>query len=132
MLLLSDVRDWLKTLNTGANNFYIGRLDAKKDKSIGIYPLKVSGPPTVALGGLDATKTATKSISILLHWNKNAKETEIAALNLFNKLLAAGSVTIGATKVNYIKMLVPEPVDVGTDQSNVYERVIQCELYYER
>lgn len=132
MLLLSDVRDWLKTLNTGANNFYIGRLDAKKDKSIGIYPLKVSGPPTVALGGLDATKTATKSISILLHWNKNAKETEIAAINLFNKLLAAGSVMIGATKVNYIKMLVPEPVDVNTDTNGIYERVIQCELYYER
>lgn len=132
MLLLSDMRDWLKTLNTGANNFYIGRLDAKKDKSIGIYPLKVSGPPTVALGGLDATKTATKSISILLHWNKNAKETEIAAINLFNKLLAAGSVTIGATKVNYIKLLVPEPVDVNTDTNGVYERVIECELYYER
>lgn len=132
MLLLSDVRDWLKTLNTGANNFYIGRLDAKKDKSIGIYPLKVSGPPTVALGGLDTTKTATKSISILLHWNKNAKETEIAALNLFEKLLSAGPVTVGSTKVYYIKMLVPEPVDVGTDDSKVYERVIQCELYYER
>lgn len=132
MFLLSDVRDWFKTLNTGANNFYIGRLDAKKDKSIGIYPLKISGPPTVALGGLDATKTATKSVSILLHWNKNAKETEIAAINLFNKLLGAGSVTIGATKVNYIKMLVPEPVDVNTDSNGVYERVIQCELYYER
>lgn len=132
MLLLSDVRDWFKTLNTGANNFYIGRLDAKKDKSIGIYPLKVSGPPTVALGGLDATKTATKSVSILLHWNKNAKETEMAALNLFEKLLSAGPVTIGSTKVNYIKMLVPEPVDVNTDTNGVYERVIQCELYYER
>lgn len=132
MLLLSDVRDWLKTLNTGANNFYIGRLDAKKDKSIGIYPLKVSGPPTVALGGLDATKTATKSVSILLHWNKNAKETEIAALNLFEKLLSAEPVTIGSTKVNYIKLLVPEPVDVNTDTNGVYERVIQCELYYER
>ncbi|MEG0380029.1 MAG: hypothetical protein RR614_16240, partial [Eubacterium sp.] len=61
MLLLSDIRDWIKTLNTGAENYYIGRLDAKKDKSIGIYPLKVSGTPEVALGGLNSTKTGVKS-----------------------------------------------------------------------
>lgn len=132
MLLLSDIRDWLKTLGTGAENFYIGRLDAKKDKSIGIYPLKVSEPPMVALGGLEATKTSKKSISILLHWNKNAKETEIAAIELYEKILSAGPVKIGATNVNYLKLLVPEPIDVGTDDSRVYERVIQVQIYYER
>ncbi|MEG0377588.1 MAG: minor capsid protein [Eubacterium sp.] len=132
MLLLSEVRDWIKTLDTGADNFYIGRLDAKKDKSVGIYPLKVSEPPTVALGGLKVSKTDKKSITILVHWNKNAKETEIAAIKLYEKLLGAGSVRIGTTKVNYFKLLVPEPVDVGTDDSKVYERVIQVQIYYER
>ncbi|MEF9917681.1 MAG: minor capsid protein [Eubacterium sp.] len=132
MLLLSDIRDWIKTLNTGAENYYIGRLDAKKDKSIGIYPLKVSGSPEVALGGLNSTKTGVKSASILIHWTKNARETEVAAMKFYEMLLGAGSVTIGGTKVNYIKLLVPEPVDVGTDSGQVYERVIQCEFYYER
>lgn len=31
-----------------------------------------------------------------------------------------------------IELLVPEPVDVGTDNSGVYERVIELKIYYER
>lgn len=132
MLLLSDIRDWIKTLGTGAENFYIGRLDAKKDKSIGVYSLKVTGAPKVDLGGLESTKTNKKSVSFLVHWNKNARETEIAAMDFYEKLLMVGQGMVGDTKINYIKLLVPEPADVGMGDSEVYERVIQCEFYYER
>jgi len=34
--------------------------------------------------------------------------------------------------VNYIRLLAPEPVDVGTDSKNIYERVIQAIFYYEK
>jgi hypothetical protein len=49
MLELVEIKDWLKTLETGADNFYIGKLDNKKEKSIGVYQLKTTGLPNIAI-----------------------------------------------------------------------------------
>ena len=130
-MTLADIRDWIKELGVG-EHFYIGKLDNKKEKSIGVYQREPYGPPQIAIGGLDATKTAVKQVSILIHWNKNAKETEGSAQFLYNKLLCERNVTINGTHVNYIYLAIPEPIDVGTDDSGVYERVIWMDLYYER
>ena len=133
LLGLADIRDWIKTLNyTASENCYIGKLDNKKDKSIGVYQLKTSNESNIAVGGIDNTKTMEKSVSILIHWNTNAKETEQKAYEIYNDLLNAKNFIINNIKVNYIKLLVPEPVDVGTDSKNIYERVIQATFYYEK
>lgn len=131
MITLAQVRDWLKTFDI-AEHYYIGKLDNKLDKSIGVYSLKRSSPPTIALGGLRNTTYDIKSISVLIHWNKNADETEKAAYQLFDKLLKLTSFQIGDTFVYYLKLNVPETVDVATDEKGVYERVIEFDLYYER
>lgn len=160
MLGLSDIKEWLKQLDTKtiadinamsveevddlslkqlfktgyiiADHFYIGKLDNKKDKSIGVYQLQTSNPPNVAIGGLSNTKIYEKPVSILIHWNKNAKETELKALELYYKLLNSRNFNINDNKINYIKLLELEPVDVGTDDSNVYERVIRAIFYYKK
>lgn len=133
LLGLADIRDWIKTLNyTASENCYIGKLDNKKDKSIGVYQLKTSNESNIAVGGIDNTKTMEKSVSILIHWNTNARETEQKAYEIYNDLLNAKNFIINNIKVNYIKLLVPEPVDVGTDSKNIYERVIQAIFYYEK
>lgn len=131
-MTLAEVRDWLKTIST-AEHFYIGKLDAKQDKSLGVYSRAALGqPPDIALGGLSCTKTAVKQVSILLHWNQNAKETEAAAQALFEALQAAEPIQISQTQVAFLQLLVPEPVDVGTDDNGVYERVIWVDFYYRR
>lgn len=160
MLGLADIKDWLKKLDTVsvsdiykmtvkevnevklkqltldsciiADHFYIGKLDNKKNKSIGVYQLERSSPPGIAIGGIPNTKTMEKSVSILIHWNTNAKETELKALELYYKLLNLRNFEINEYKVNFIRLLVPEPIDVGTDNKNVYERVIQATFYYEK
>ncbi|MCI8641029.1 MAG: hypothetical protein HFJ59_04060 [Clostridia bacterium] len=132
LLGLADIRDWIKSLNyTASENCYIGKLDNKKDKSIGVYQLKTSYDVNIAIGGIDNTKTLEKSVSILIHWNKNAKETEQKSQEIYNKLLTSRDFIINDIKVNYIRLLIPEPVDVGTDDKNIYERVIQAIFYYE-
>lgn len=131
MIMLSDIRDWLKEYRI-AENYYIGKLDAKKEKSVGVYSRETHGNMQIAIGGLDNTKYAVKRVSLLLHWNKNARETEQAALELQNKILGLDSLVLNNTKVYYIRLLQDEPVDVGTDDTGVYERVIQLDLYYER
>lgn len=129
-LTLSDIRDWIKTLGY-TENCYIGKLDNKIDKSIGVYDLKSTSGANIAVGGIDNTKTLEKTVSILVHWNTNAKETESTALELYNTMLTAQEFTINDIKINFIRLLVNEPVDVGTDDKNIYERVIQAVFYYE-
>ena len=42
MILLSDIRDWLKSFGL-FDNYYIGRLDTKKKNSLGVYNLQDDG-----------------------------------------------------------------------------------------
>lgn len=130
-MTLADIRDWLKTFGVG-DNYYIGKLDVKQDKSIGVYQQPVYGPANIAIGGLGETKTAVKQVSVLVHWNNNAKETEENAQYLYNSLLCINDVTVGDTHVDYVYLGVPEPVDVGTDDNGVYERVILIDFYYQK
>lgn len=129
MILLADVKDWLKTVYE-ADHYYAGKLDNKKDKSIGVYQRSSYAPKRYAVGGYK--KYDTKSISILVHWNNNSKETEQAAAELFEILETQKQFMIKDTKVDFLSMQVPEPVDVGTDDKGIYERVIWFDIYYER
>lgn len=129
MITNSNVRDFVKTISD-AEHYYIGMLDNKLDKSIGIYTLKGSGSQPQAIGG--ESTYAFKGISILVHWNRNADETEKAALSLYEQLRTVKNVIINGHTVYMIELLVPEPVDVGTDEKGVYERVIEFKIYYER
>lgn len=129
MIYLSDVRDWLKSV-TNAEHYYIGKLDNKQDKSLGVYSLKQSGAPVRAIG--DESTYNTISVSLLLHWNNNANETDRQARNLFETLYSVKDVEINKHTIYIIELLTPEPVDVGTDDKGVYEQVIEVKFYYER
>ena len=120
------VLEWIKTLSTKPQYYYCGTLNAKKEKSFGVYQLKESRARDIALGGLKNTKVATKGISILIHWNEDA------AAALYADIEKAQGVTIGENKVNYIQLLHNEPIDVGADDKGICERVIEFIIYYER
>lgn len=129
MIYLSDIRDWLKTL-ISADCYYIGKLDGKKDKSVGVYQRKNPAPPIMTIG--QESSYEIKPISILIHWNKNSNETERTAYELYRQLRAVTSLELNNTHVYFILLLQSEPVDVGTDDNGVYERVIEFDVYYER
>ena len=129
MITLANIRDFIKGFDF-AENYYIGKLDNKKDKSIGVYSLKRSEPPVTALGG-ESTYDII-GVSLLIHWTNNADETEITARQLYEKLRTVKDVEINNTQIGMIQLLVPEPVDVGTDEKGIYERVIEMKIYYER
>lgn len=134
MLKMTDIREWVSGLGvTDDSRVYIGKLDNKKQKSIGVYSRKREMAEEIALGGREMTSCATKSISILIHWNKSLRESEEAAQALFTALQnVPADFTIGAANVCYIALQVQEPVDVGTDDSGVYEFVIWVDFIYQR
>ena len=131
LMNLTEVRDFLKALEPTFSSYYIGKLDAKKDNSLGIYNLKRNGMPQIALGGLSATKTLNKKVSILVHGTKNNVETEKLANSLYDSLLRADVSKFVASNVYMIGLLCDGPINVGNDDSGICEYVIEFEIYYE-
>ena len=80
--MIAEFRDYLKTLDV-ADYYYIGKIENIKEKVLGIY----ADSPTrrvEAIGGNGSY--GTFGVRLLLHWNKNANETEISARNLYEKI----------------------------------------------
>ena len=130
-MTLAEIRDWLKTFNI-AENYYIGRLENKKEYSLGVYEGAAVGRPVIAIGGIQNSSYDVRAVSLLLHWNRNKNESEIAARKLWGKLIEVNDEDAGKNHIQYLQMTVPEPVGVGTDGSGVYEYVINFKLYYRR
>lgn len=133
MLQLTEIRQWIASLGIAEDqHVYMGKLDNKQQKSIGVYGRSGSGSPDIALGGLECTTYDTKRLSLLVHWTTRKAESEVAAYEVFEKLRNVSSLDIGDTHINYLRLMVPEPQDVGTDEGGVYEYVIWLDLIYER
>lgn len=133
MLALKDIKQYISGLGIAdEEHVYIGRLDNKKEKCIGVYGRPTSGPANMAIGGLECTTYDTKSVSLLIHWNKIKDESERTAYDLFKKLRSVTSLSIGDTHINYLRLMVPEPQDVGSDDGGVYEYVIWLDFIYQR
>ena len=133
MLKTTDIREWIASLGIAEDeHVYMGKLDNKQQKSIGVYSRSSSGPPNIALGGLDYTSYDVRPISLLVHWNRSKPESEAAAYKLFETIRNVSSLDIGDTHINCIRLMVPEPQDVGTDDNGIYEYVIWLEFIYQR
>lgn len=133
MLGIGDVRDYIAGLGIVDNtNVYCGKLDDKKNKSIGVYNNNKQRPVQMAVGGLNNSSYRIKSVSILVHWNTSVRDTEKTSEQLYNMLRDMNHITINDTKVFFTKMLVDEPVDVGTDDNGIFECAIELDIYYER
>lgn len=133
MLKTTDIREWIASLGIAEDeHVYMGKLDNKQQKSIGVYSRRSSGPPNIALGGLDYTSYDARPISLLVHWNRSKPESEAVAYELFEKLKNVSSLDIGDIHINYIRLMVPEPQDVGTDDNGVCEYVIWLDFIYQR
>ena len=132
MVLLEDIRDWLKSFEL-FNNYYIGRLDTKKLNSLGVYNLQDTGRREV-IGGLKKYKK--KGISLLVHGDTNKTTTEKKAWSLYEKLeeliYTCEYPQIGNKKVYFIELLNNEPIDVDQDANSIYEYVIEINIYFEK
>lgn len=129
MIYLADIRDWLKQYKL-FEHYYVGKLDSKQEKSLGVYQRKNTATPVRAFS--NASSYDIKPISLLIHWNKNSTETEKAAFELYKQLETVSRFMLNDTQIYILTLLQSEPVDVGTDENGVYERVIEFDIYYER
>ena len=130
-MTLADVRDYIASLNiTEPQKVYMGKLDAKPDKTIGVYHSKHQHTYKTAIGGAFLESYGTKYVTLLVHWNKSPRDTEKAATALFEALTATREAQINNDET--IKFIQPlyEIQDVGTDDSGIYEMVIEAAFIY--
>lgn len=126
--MIAEFRDYLKTLNV-ADYYYIGKIEQSKECVIGVY----ADTPTRRVEAVGkASSYGTFGIRILLHWNKNAKQTEEQALSLYERIRYTQDVQMGDVFVEYLDLDYDAPIFVGTDQNGVYEYVIQGTIYYRK
>ena len=142
--MLAEFRTYLKSLNL-AENYYIGKIDNTKLKTIGIYS-QSNFRRVESIGKQSSYDIA--GVRILVHWNKNARESEDAARKVFESIryitgtdmtnsrqVVSNGVTSTETTtvhVDYLDLLDAEPALIGTDDNGVYEYHISARLYYRR
>lgn len=130
-MTLSDIRDWLKTLEL-AEHYSIGRLDNRQERSLGVYDRAGGGMPVTALGGAGLSSYDLRRVTLLLHWNRNARETEAAARRLWEAVAFASGIDLPGGHIQFIRPAVPAPVPVGTDKGGVYEYRLELDICYRR
>lgn len=67
-----------------------------------------------------------------MHWNRDVSESEEAAQKLYRRMLREADLTVGDTKIRFLVLQVPDPIDVGTDDTGIYEYVIWVDFVYQR
>lgn len=130
MIGLADVRDWLSSLEAIEATWTIGRFEADLERRACVYQRRGQGA-NVALGGAASTKTLVKHLNVLVHWDRNHRETEEAAQALYDALRFNPRARIGNATASYVDLQLPEPVDLGSDQNGIFERSIWLDIYYE-
>lgn len=129
-MMLSDVRDYIDSLRL-TDQVYMGKLDVKQERSIGVYNSKHQHTYKTAIGGPAQESYGTKYVTFLVHWNKSPGDTEKAATDLFHALTGVREETINNETIKFIQPLY-EPQDVGTDDAGIYEMVIEAAVIYEK
>lgn len=131
-MTLKDFRGWIKPQIKDLKACYSGKIDASKECIIGLYTREGSSNK-IAIGGLECTSTAHKTISILVHWNKNYDESEIKAKEIYDLLEkhVCEPTQIGGVDAFFV-LRNDEPIGVGTDDHDIFEFVIDINIKYKR
>lgn len=131
MMLLKDVRDYLAAFGIAEDEHcYMGIMPDKKEKSIGVYHLRSGRQAVTPIVGLGNRSYGVKAVSVLVHWNRSPTETEEAAVKVYQRLQNTQEQEINGHRIKFIQIK-DEPVSVGTDESGIFEYVMECLIYYE-
>lgn len=129
-MMLSDVRDYINSICI-SDHVYSGKMPDKQEKSIGVYNSKHTREYKAAIGGPEMESYGVKYVTFLVHWNKSQRETEKAATALINTISKERDATVNNKIIKFIQPLY-DLQDVGTDDSGVYEMVIEAAVIYEK
>ena len=124
MMMLEDVRDYIASLDV-AEHVYMGKLPDKEDKSVGVYNSKHQNTYHTALGGPSLEGYGEKYVTLLV------RDTEKATVELFEKLKEVRDAEVNGETIKFFQPLY-DIQDVGTDDTGIYEMVIEGAFIFEK
>ena len=129
-MTLKEYKDYFKQEFKWTDSISIGKIDNNQEKAICFYNSKRNLSYIGVFGGLKNKSTNVNSITILLRYTKNQDSAENMAKNVYD-FFNERSFFINKKRV-FVQMLYEQPVNLGTDDNNVYEYSIELDFYEER
>ena len=120
----------LESLKRENQSISIGKIDNNQEEAICFYNSKRELIYSPVLGGKTNKSTYIKPISILLRYTKNQNSAEEMAQSIY-EFFEERTFFIDKKRI-FVMMYTEEPINLGTDDKNVYEYSIEMDLYIER
>lgn len=130
MITLKEIKDYFKDNYEWDGSISIGKLNRDSEKSICFYQSSRRKRKIKTAGGKENRTYDFKPMSITLRYTKNADIAENNASKIY-EFLDESTFYIN-DKRYFIQMIYDEPISVGTDQSGVYEYIIEFDCFKEK
>jgi hypothetical protein len=127
-LKTAKVKDYLKTVISECEKWYIGKMDENQEKAIAIYSNRRQLDSISNFKDLQSY--GILPITLLLRWTKNYNLAETKANDIY-ELLDCSSFFIDDYRCN-INCLYDGPIDLGSDENGVYKFSIELNLLYRK
>lgn len=129
-ITLKQIKDYFKENFKWSENVSIGKIDNNKEKAICFYNSKRQLSYQSVVGGKNKLTTYIKPITILLRYTKNQDEAEKKAQEIF-EFFEERTFFIEGKRI-FVQMYVNEPINLGTDDNNIYEYSLELDFHIER
>ena len=130
MITLKKLKDYFKETFNWVDSISIGKIDNNQEKATCFYNSKRQLMYSPTIGGKQTKTTYIKPITILLRYTKNQDSAEQMAQQIYE--FFEGRTFFIDEKRIFVMMNTDNPIDLGTDDRNVYEYSIELDLYIER
>ena len=123
-----QVREYLKSIILDCNNWTIGKMNENQEKAIAIYANRRTLERISKFKDLQSY--GILPVTLLLRWTKNYGTAENKANEIY-ELLDCSLFSIDGYRCS-IECLYEGPIDLGSDENNVYKFSIEFNLIYRK
>ena len=129
-MTLKQYKDYFKENFKWTGSISTGKIDNNQEKAICFYHSQRNLSYVGVFGGIKNKSTNIKSVTILLRYTKNQNSAETMAQQIYD-FFNERSFFINQKRI-FTQMIYSEPINLGTDENNVYEYSIELDFYEER
>ena len=126
--MLTKIKNYFKAQYGWKDSISIGKIDNNRDKAICIYTSNTARAAVHSWGGKSTQSHIVKPVTILLRYGKAKQAAEDVAQAVFD-FFDESQFTIDGRKVFALSDY-GGPIDLGTDESGVYEYSIELNFYF--
>ena len=129
-MTLKQYKDYFKENFKWTDSISTGKIDNNEEKAICFYHSQRNSSYVGVFGGVKNKSTNIKPVTILLRYTKNQNSAEMMAQQIYD-FFNERSFFFFFKRI-FTQMIYSEPINLGTDENNVYEYSIELDFYEER